>query len=115
MSLQVQLQKKLNQVNFFEASLYEKNDLSGQIREGDKFMVRQGDLVVTNYEINTYRRVGLRWTHLVENNGIYTFRSSHMVIPSDNKTILIHNEHGITVIPRPFQQLSFYTFTTAGD
>ena len=115
MSLQIQLQKSLGQVNFLESSIYEKNDLTGQLNEGQKFVVRQGDLVISNYEIDTYRHVGLRATHLFENNGIFIFRNSHFVIPSAEKTILVHNEHGVTIIPMPIQKLNFYTFDRGGD
>jgi len=115
MSLQLGLEKSLNQFNFLHSSLYEKNDLTGQISEGQKFVVRQGDLIISNYEIDTFRRVGIRATHLIETNGIFSFRGSHFVIPAGEETILVHPEHGVTVIPIEFQRLYFYTFVQGGD
>ena len=115
MSLQIQLQKSLGQVNFFETTLYEKNDLTNAIRPSDRFTIRQGDLVITNYEIDIFKRTGLRIARLLENNGIFIFRNSHFVIPSAEKTILVHNEHGVTIIPLKFEKLNFYTFDRGGD
>jgi len=108
-------EKSLGKVNFLESTLYEKHDLTNMVRTEQKIVIRQGDLIITNYEIDVFKRTGLRGARLLEKDGIYVFRNSHFVIPTDNKTILVHNEHGITVIPMPFEKLNFYTFSTAGD
>ena len=115
MSMQIQIQKELTQTDFLTSTIYERNDLSNAIQPGEKFMVRQGDLIVTNYIIDQYRKRGLNKAYLTDEGGIYTFRRSHYIIPQKEQTILIHNEHGITVIPRPFHSLRFYTFNNAGD
>jgi len=115
MSYQIQVQKYLNQIDFLNTTIYERNDLTNLISPGEKFMVRQGDLIVTNYFIDQYRQRGLNKAYLTDEGGIYTFRRSHYIIPEKEKTVLVHNEHGIVVIPRPFHSLRFYTFNNAGD
>jgi len=115
MSYQIQIQKDLTQIDFLTTTIYEKNDLTNMIKDGDKFMIRQGDLIVTNYYIDMYRKRGLRKAYIYEKNGVKTFMGSHYILPLKDKTILIHNEHGITVIPRPFESLHFYTFDESGD
>ena len=106
-------------MNFLTATVYEKNDLSNQITSEDKFMVRQGDLIVTNYYINEYRKKGLGKAVLdydgMDYKGVLTFANSHMVIPHENETVLIHPEHGITIIPFNIKLLEFYTFNDARD
>jgi len=115
MSIQIQVQKNLTQINFLNTTVYERNDLTSLISPGEKFMVRQGDLIVTNYSIENYGKRGLRKVYLTDEGGIYTFRMSHCIIPQRNQTILVHPEHGVTVIPKPFHSLKFYTFNNAGD
>ena len=115
MSYQIQIQKTLAQTDFLTTTIYEKNDLTNMIKDGDKFMVRQGDLIITNYHINNYRKRGLSRVYLNKEDGIYVFRRSHYILSLEDKTILVHNEHGITVIPKPFRLLYFYTFNEAGD
>jgi len=115
MSYQIQVQKNLTQIDFLTSTIYERNDLSNVIQPGEKFMVRQGDLIVTNYLIDQYRQRGLNKAYLTDEGGIYTFRMSHYIIPEKDKTVLVHNEHGIVVIPRPFHSLKFYTFAQDGD
>ena len=115
MSIQIQVQKNLTQINFLNTTIYERNDLTSLISPGEKFMVRQGDLIVTNYFIDQYRQRGLDKAHLTNEDGVYIFRRSHYIIPQKEQTVLVHNEHGIVVIPRPFHSLKFYTFNNAGD
>jgi len=113
--MQVQIQKALNQINFLTTTVYEKYDLTNQIGKEDKFVVRQGDLIVTNYYIFDLRKRGLRRAWREGKNGIFRYLGSHIVIPQENETILIHPEHGITIIPMPIESLSFYTFSDGGD
>jgi len=106
-------------MNFLESTPYEKYDLTNQLKKEDKFVVRQGDLIVTNYYINFSRQKGLGKAILdydgVEYKGILNFAHSHTVIPLQNETILIHPEHGITIIPENIKLLEFYTFSDARD
>jgi len=115
MSLEIVSGKGLAQINFLESTIYERYDLTDSINVNDRFIIRQGDLIVSNYEVDTFRRVGIRTARLSENDGIFIFRNSHYIIPSKNQTILLHNEHGVTVIPLPLQKLNFYTFAQGGD
>jgi len=115
MSLQTQIQKTLAQTDFLTSTVYEKNDLTNLINPGEKFMVRQGDLVVSSYPIDGYRKRGLNKAYLTEEDGVYVFRRTHYIIPEPNRTVLVHNEHGITIIPKPIQLLHFYTFNESGD
>jgi hypothetical protein len=115
MSYQIQIQKELTQTDFLTSTIYERNDLSNAIQPGEKFMVRQGDLIVTNYHIENYEKRGLSKAYLPDEDGIYIFRRTHYIIPQRNQTILVHPEHGVTVIPKPFHSLKFYTFNNAGD
>jgi len=95
--------------------MYEVNDLTNQIGKEDKFIVRQGDLIVTNHEIPEYRKRGLRRAWLGRRNRTWIYMGSHFIIPLKGKTLLVHNEHGIVVIPRDFHELEVYTFGEAGD
>jgi len=52
MSLQIQIQKDLEKINFLESSVYDRYDLTNMVKPEDKFVVRQGDLVVANYIIS---------------------------------------------------------------
>jgi len=115
MSLQVQVQKALSQYDFLTSSMYEVNDLTNSVGLCDKFVVRQGDLIIAKHPIDNYRQKGLRLAWKVKKGGIYRFMGSHIVIPQEDKTILIHNEHGIVIIPKPTNELEFYTFSDAGD
>ena len=113
--MQIQVQKALSQIDFLTSTVYERHDLTNQVGKEDKFVVRQGDLVVTNYYIGNYRQRGLRRAWKVWKGNIYKFMGSHVVIPEGDQTVLIHPEHGVTVIPKPFDSLYFYTFSDAGD
>jgi len=115
MSLQVQLEKALSQINFLESTVYEVNDLTYVIKPGDKFVIRQGDLVITNYSIFDYRKKGLRRAWSQRRGNVYRYLGSHIVIPLEGKTLLMHPEHGVTVIPRDYTELEFYTFNDTGD
>jgi len=123
MSLQIQIQKNLSQINFFEASVYDRYDLTNLIRKDEKFVVRQGDLVVTNFLISDRRRRGLRnaWLHECNRkdsnvaSNIWVFANNHFIMPLQEKTILVHPEHGIVVIPLEMGKLNFYTFNEAKD
>jgi hypothetical protein len=97
------------------STIYERNDLTDLISPGEKFMIRQGDLIVTNYSIENHQKRGLTKVRLNEEDGIYIFRRTHYIIPEGDQTVLIHPEHGVTVIPRPFHSLRFYTFVQGGD
>jgi len=113
--MQTQIQKALSQYDFLTSSMYEVNDLTNQIGKEDKFIVRQGDLIVTNHEIPEYRKRGLRRAWLGRRNRTWIYMGSHFIIPLKGKTLLVHNEHGIVVIPRDFHELEVYTFGEAGD
>jgi hypothetical protein len=115
MSLQVQLEKNLSQINFLESTPYEKYDLTNIIRKDEKFVVRQGDLVVTNYIISDRRKRGLRHAWMQKCKNFWVFGGNHIVIPLENETVLVHPEHGIVVIPLEFEKLNFYTFDEAKD
>jgi len=115
MSMQIALEKSLNKIDFLTSSVYEKHDLSNQVKRGDRFMVRQGDLIITSYQIENYRKRGLRRAYLEDRNGILNFANSHYIIPLSEKTILVHNEHGAIVIPEKFEDLKFYTINDAVD
>ena len=115
MSYQIQIQKDLTQTDFLTTTVYEKYDLTNTINPGDKFMVRQGDLIITNYRIDQYRKRGLREALVFSGGGVHIFGMSHVILAESEKTLLVHPEHGVIVIPRPFHSLRFYTFNEAGD
>jgi len=115
MSMQIQIQKALSQVNFLESTPLEKHDLTNMLRPGDRFVVRQGDLVVSSHWIDGYRKRGLRALHVYGKNKIHRVLNSHVVIPLEGETILLHPEHGITIIPKSIEKLDFYTFIEGGD
>ena len=119
MSLQIQIEKNLNKIDFLTSSIYEKNDLTNLIKQEDRFMVRQGDLIVTNYYIDNDRSRGLGKAILdydgMDYKGVLKFAGTHIVIPQNDKTILLHPEHGITIIPANIKLLEFYTFSDARD
>jgi hypothetical protein len=95
--------------------MYEKYDLTHLISGNDRFVVRQGDLVITSYHVDNYRMRGLRRPWSQRKGNIYKYLGSHIVIPLESETVLIHNEHGVVIIPRSFNELEFYTFNDAGD
>jgi len=115
MSMQIQIQKYLNQIDFLTSTIYERNDLSNMISPEDKFMIRQGDLIITNYSVENHEKRGLTKVRLGREDGIYIFRRTHYIVPKQNQTVLIHPEHGVTVIPMNFYYLKFYTFSEGGD
>ena len=115
MSLQIQLQKALSQVNFLESTVYDRYDLTNLVKNGEKLVIRQGDLIVTNYHINDRRKRGLRYAYMQSKDNIWVFGGNHFIIGMADKTILVHHEHGIVVIPENREKLNFYTFNEAGD
>ena len=115
MSMQIQIQKPINQFNFLESTMYDRHDLTNLVKNDKYFIVRQGDLVVTNYKIFEYRKRGLRKAYISTENGIWNYAGSHIIIPLKEKTVLLHNEHGIVVIPKPVNELEFYTINHAVD
>ena len=115
MSLQIALEKVLSQVNFLESTPYDRHDLTQMIRLGDKFVVRQGDLIITNYDISDRRKRGLRYAYMQDKNNVWIFGGNHFILSVDNETMLIHHEHGIVVIPENRDKLNFYTFNKAMD
>ena len=115
MSLQVQIQKGLRNIDFLTSSIYERNDLTGFISPGEKFMVRQGDLIVTNYHIDQYRKRGLREALIFSGGNLHIFAISHIILPEGDQTLLVHPEHGVIVIPRPMNRLHFYNIDNAVD
>jgi hypothetical protein len=46
---------------------------------------------------------------------VFLFRDSHLILAEGQKTILVHNEHGIVEIPEKYYGLRFYTFVEAFD
>jgi len=115
MSYQIQVQKALSQFDFLTTTMYERYDLTNSIKPNEWFVVRQGDLIVTNYHIDNYRQRGLRRAWSQRKGNFYRYLGSHIVFPLQDKTLLIHNEHGVVVIPKSFNELEFYTFAGAGD
>jgi len=119
MSLQIALEKSLSQVNFLESTPYERHDLTNLVKPNEKLVIRQGDLIVTNYFIDGRRKKGIRYAWLEryknENSNILTFAGTHFIISMSDKTILAHHEHGIVVIPTNKENLNFYTFHNSMD
>ena len=123
MSLQIALEKSLSQFDFLMSSPYERYDLTNMVKQKDRFAVRQGDLIITNYEIDGRRKRGLRYAWLDKykgkngdaNSNILVFAGNHFVIPLKNETVVAHPEHGIVVIPLNKENLNFYTFRNAVD
>jgi len=113
---QVILKKQMEKVDFLTTSQYEK----AIIPKSPRFMVRQGDLIVTNYRLARRRTMGLTYALTYANSryfstNIYVFRGSHIIITLKDKTVLIHKEHGIVEIPENENKLNFYTFGQASD
>jgi len=113
--MQIEIEKSLNKIDFLTSTPYEKYDLSNQVKKGDRVLIRHGDLIVTNYQIMNYRKRGLRRAFLDDKNGILSFMNSHYVIPLSERTILVHNEHGMIIIPEKFERLNFYTINNVVD
>lgn len=111
----IQLQK----VNFMTATIYDRYDLRDKIKLGDRFIIRQGDLIISNYGIENYRMRGLQHARIdyVKENGQYiaVFRGTHRLIATDEFLAVWHPEHGLVILPRPKEGLSFYTFRGAVD
>ena len=110
--IQIPLQKEMNQIDFLTTTQYEKAIIPKSLR----FIVRQGDLIVTNYDLWNRRSVGIGYARVkkVEEN-VFLFRDSHLILAEGEKTILIHNEHGIVEIPEKYLNLNKYTFERAFD
>lgn len=115
MSLQVQTGNPIQNYNFLTTSIYERYDLSGILKPGEKFIIRQGDLVITNKMITGHAERGLIKAYLRRKNGYETFRDSHVIMPLQSSTLVFHNEHGLVVIPESLERLYFYTFSSAFD
>ncbi|ACB37257.1 hypothetical protein AFV9_gp23 [Betalipothrixvirus uzonense] len=115
MSMQVQIQKLNEKIDFLMSSMYDRYDLTNLIRQGQRFMIRQGDLIVANYEIYNRRQRGLTYARMVGRENIYTFMMTHQIIDLGNETVLIHPEHGIVIIPEKLENLNFYTFRENAD
>jgi len=110
-------------MDFLKSTVYDRYDLTHLIKNGEKFVVRQGDLVITNYFIDDRRKKGLRFAWLDKykgknnnvNNSILVFAGNHIIVPLRNETILVHPEHGLVIIPLEKDKLNFYTFSNAVD
>jgi len=112
MSQYVLLQKEMDQVDFLTTTQYEK----AIIPKSPKFVVRQGDLIVTNYVLWNRRYMGIGYARLKEvKDNIFIFRDSHLILSQREKTVLVHNEHGIVEIPEKYYNLEMYTFVEAFD
>jgi hypothetical protein len=112
MSQHVLLQKEFERVDFLTTTQYEK----AVIPKSPRFIIRQGDLIVTNYVLWNRRYMGIGYAHLKEvKENMFLFRDSHLILAEGQKTVLIHNEHGIVEIPEKYYGLRFYTFQQAFD
>lgn len=111
----IQIQKLIENNNFFDSTVYERYDLRGVISLNQKFVTRQGDLLITNYYITRYNERGLVKAYLKNIGKYFVFRESHIIIPANENTVIFHNEHGLLVIPAKFETLNFYTFRNAYD
>jgi len=110
--IQIPLQKEMNQVDFLTTTQYEKAIIPKSLR----FIVRQGDLIVTNYDLWNRRSVGIGYARPKQiKDNVFLFRDSHLILAEGEKTILIHNEHGIVEIPQNYYDLNLYTFEQAFD
>ena len=112
MSQQVLLQKEFERIDFLTTTQYEK----AIIPKSPRFIIRQGDLIVTNYPLWNKRRMGIGYARLKQLKGnVSLFRDSHLILAEGQKTILVHSEHGIVEIPEKYYGLRFYTFQEAFD
>ena len=112
MAQQVLLQKEFERIDFLTTTQYEK----AVIPKSPKFVVRQGDLIITNYKLWNRRDTGIGYARpkqLKEN--MFLFRDSHLILAEGQKTVLIHAEHGIVEIPQNYHDLNLYTFEQAID
>ena len=115
MSLQIALEKALSQIDFLNTTMYDRYDLTNLVKPNEKFIIRQGDLVITNYDIPDRRKRGLRYAYIQDKNNVWIFGGNHFILSVNNETILIHPEHGVVIIPENREKLNFYTFNEAGD
>jgi len=109
---QVLLQKEFERVDFLTTTVYEKT----VIPKSPRFIIRQGDLIVTNYPLSNPKSMGIRYAHpkpLKENT--FLFRHTHLFLAEGQKTILVHKEHGVVEIPQNYYDLNLYTFERAVD
>jgi len=113
--MQIQLEKSLRQFDFLTTIPYERHDLTNLVKQDERFAVRQGDLIVSSYWIDSCRKRGLRARYIYGKNKIHRLMDSHVIIPLGSQTVLLHPEHGITIIPKPIDKLNFYTFIEGGD
>ena len=112
MSQQALLQKEFERVDFLTTTQYEK----AVIPKSPKFVVRQGDLIVTNYVLWNKRYMGMTYARPKQiKENVFLFRDSHLILAEGQKTILVHNEHGIVEIPEKYYNLEMYTFQQAFD
>ena len=86
-------------IDFFESTPFEKNDLTNQIKQNEYFVIRQGDIIVTNMELWQLPEVYLPKIPLLRRN-IQVINDSHIIIEQKDKITLVHNEHGITIMPK---------------
>jgi len=86
-------------VNFLTSTIFEKNDLRNIIKPEDKFLIRQGDIIVTNMELWQLQEIYLPKTALLKRN-INIINDSHIIIEQKDKITLVHGEHGIEVLPK---------------
>jgi cell wall-associated NlpC family hydrolase len=117
--MQIQIQKALSQIDFLSTTVYDRYDLTGLVKTNERLIIRQGDLIISNYFINDRRKKGLRYALLArykdKNTSIEVFGGNHFIIPLGNKTIITHPEHGTVIIPMSKDKLNFYTFNKASD
>jgi len=112
MSQQVLLQKEFERIDFLTTTQYEK----AIIPKSPRFIIRQGDLIVTNYVLWNRRYNGITYARLKEvKKNVFLFRDSHLILAEGQKTVLVHNEHGIVEIPQNYYGLCWYTFGQAFD
>jgi len=110
--IQIPLQKEMSKVDFLTTTVYEKT----VIPKSPRFIIRQGDLIVTNYLLWNHRHMGIGHAHpkpLKEN--MFLFRHTHLILAQREKTILVHNEHGVVEIPQNYYDLKLYTFERGLD
>lgn len=119
MSIQTQtentIRKLIQNYDFFGSTVYERYDLRDVLKNNERFIIRQGDLIITNKMIIGHAERGLTKAYLRRKNGYETFRDSHVIMPLHSSTIIFHNEHGLVVIPESLERLYFYTFNLAFD
>ena len=110
--IQIPLQKEMSKVDFLTTTVYEKT----VIPKSPRFIIRQGDLIVTNYYLWNRRSMGIVYANLKKvKENVFLFRDNHLILAEGQKTILIHNEHGIVEIPQNYYGLNLYTFERAFD